>query len=79
MTETKVTAFRFPDELMARIDRYGVNLAAQTGIDLTRAQVVKKLIALALDHVEPEFDEKLKRMAAQHKPEQTKARQQSKK
>ena len=49
MAESKVITFRFPAELIERIDRYGAELSAQTGVELTRTQVVKKLLALGIE------------------------------
>jgi hypothetical protein len=49
MAESKVITFRFPAELIERIDRYGAALSEQAGVELTRTQVVKKLLTIGLD------------------------------
>jgi hypothetical protein len=52
MADSKVIAFRFEPELMQRIDRYAARVSELAGIKQTRAQVVKKLLALGLDAAE---------------------------
>ena len=61
MADSKVVAFRFPPELQERIDRYSARLSARAGVEVTRAQVVKKLITLGLDTAEGEEDTAKKR------------------
>jgi hypothetical protein len=47
---TRQVAFRFPEELVVRLDQYGKRLRAkQRGLDLTRADVVRMLLNQALD------------------------------
>ena len=43
------TAFRFPPLLLKRIDRYRDELSKEISIKLTRAGVVQRLLAQALD------------------------------
>ena len=52
MADSKVVAFRFPPELQQRIDSYAARLSERAGVEVTRAQVVKKLLALGLDAAE---------------------------
>ena len=50
---TTQVAFRFPDRLLARIDRHAKRLArGQAGVRYTRADAVRDLIVRALDLVE---------------------------
>jgi hypothetical protein len=44
-------AFRLPDALIDRLDAYVEQLAAETGISVTRADAVRKLLGIGLDHV----------------------------
>lgn len=46
---TTQTAFRLPDELVARLDAYAAAQSAAIGIDVTRADVVRLLLTDALD------------------------------
>ena len=58
---TTQVAFRFPDRLLARIDRHAKRLAkGQAGVRYTRADAVRDLVLRALDIVEAavEADEK---------------------
>jgi len=54
MTESQVIAFRFPPELVQRIERYSRHLSQLAGVEVPRTRVVLKLLELGLDHVEPE-------------------------
>ena len=54
MADSKVVAFRFPPELQSRIDGYAMRLSKRAGVEVTRAQVVKKLITVGLEVVESE-------------------------
>ncbi len=54
MADSKVVAFRFPPALQDRIDGYAERLSTRAGVEVTRAQVVKKLLALGLDAAEAE-------------------------
>lgn len=51
---TKMTAFRLPEELLARLDAHADRLAKATGLAVTRVDVVKLLLARGLDAVEKE-------------------------
>ena len=61
MVESKVISFRFPDELMERIDGYAAKLSERAGVEVPRSRVVLKLIRIALDQVEAEEKPKRKR------------------
>ena len=52
MPESKVITFRFPPELLARIDRYAAQLSGLAGVEVARTRVVVKLLELGLDQVE---------------------------
>ena len=54
MADSKPWAFRFPPELQERIDRYAARASERAGVEVSRAQVVKKLLALGLEVAEVE-------------------------
>jgi len=54
MAAAKMAAFRLPEEMIGRLDAYAARLSEQTGITITRADVVKKLLGEGLDRVEGE-------------------------
>ena len=43
---------RVPNDIVARINRYGEHLRESTGVELSQAQVVLALLCHALDDVE---------------------------
>jgi len=49
---TQQTAFRLPLELLARIDRHAERLSRSSGNHVTRADVVRALLAKALHEIE---------------------------
>ena len=49
MVKTPVTAFRLPPELLERVDEYAAELASSTGLRVSRAGAVVKLLTDALD------------------------------
>lgn len=50
MTKTTQTAFRLPNDLIERLDRYVDKLNADSpGIELSRADVVRMLLTKGLD------------------------------
>jgi len=49
MVKTPVTAFRLPPELVTRVDEYATKLAQNTGLRVSRAGAVVKLLTFALD------------------------------
>lgn len=52
MAKTTQYAFRLPDELIDRLDAYVAAQAEATGFAVTRADVVKQLLARGLDAVD---------------------------
>ena len=44
----ELTAFRLPEELLKRIDRYAEQLTAQTGIPVQRAEAARQLLEAGL-------------------------------
>ena len=49
MVKTPVTAFRLPPALIERVDEYAAELATTTGLRVSRAGAVIKLLTDALD------------------------------
>jgi hypothetical protein len=47
-------SFRFPDDLIARIDGYGERLAKVTGLQVSRADAIRSLVTRALDAIDAE-------------------------
>ena len=46
-------AFRFPEDLIMRVDRHAERMrAAAPGVDINRADAVRSLLTLALDQIE---------------------------
>jgi hypothetical protein len=43
-----LTAFRLPEELLERIDRYAAQLTTQTGIPVQRAESARQLLEAGL-------------------------------
>jgi hypothetical protein len=54
MPIAKVVPVRIPDPLLARIDAHRERLRKQTGLEPSRSEVVKMLVARGLDAVEAE-------------------------
>jgi hypothetical protein len=54
MVAAKMAAFRLPEELIGRLDEYAEQMSSETGVKITRADVVKKLLMEGLDRVEAE-------------------------
>jgi predicted DNA-binding protein len=52
MADTTQTAFRLPDELLKRLDKYAERLSEADGMAYTRTDVVRKLLTRALNDVE---------------------------
>lgn len=53
MQKAKQVAFRFPEDLVERIDKHVERMrAAAPGVNLGRADAVRSLLTLALDQVE---------------------------
>lgn len=53
MTDSKkMTAFRLEAALLKRLDRYAARMAGETGLPVTRADVVRILLLRGLDAVE---------------------------
>lgn len=50
--EKKMTAFRLEDSLLKRLDKYADRLSKETGLPVTRADVVRLLLVRALDEAE---------------------------
>ena len=48
----KMTAFRLDEALLKRLDRHAARLAEQTGLPVTRADVVRLLLTRGLDEQE---------------------------
>ncbi|MFN2547654.1 MAG: hypothetical protein ABR567_09500 [Myxococcales bacterium] len=53
MTNTPTAAFRLPEQMLERLDLYAQRLSAETGLTVTRTDVVRKLLNEALDRVQP--------------------------
>ena len=58
---SQMTAFRLPVEMVKRIDAHADRLAKLTGLKVSRADVVKMLLARALDGAERDAAELEKR------------------
>lgn len=54
MAATKMVAFRLASDMVKRLDAHAARLAATTGLNVTRADVVKLLLSRGLDVVERE-------------------------
>lgn len=52
MANTTQYTFRLPDELIERLDAYAKRLSEETGIEVNRADVVKRLLTKGLEAVE---------------------------
>lgn len=50
--EKKMTAFRLEGSLLRRLDRYAERLSKETGLPVSRADVVRLLLTRALDGAE---------------------------
>ena len=48
----KMTAFRLDESLLKRLDRYAARMAGETGLPVTRADVVRLLLVRGLDAAE---------------------------
>lgn len=49
MGKTPTSSFRLPSELLERVDEYAAELARNTGLRVSRAGAVVKLLTSALD------------------------------
>ena len=54
----KMTAFRLDEALLKRLDRHAARLAEQTGLPVTRADVVRLLLTRGLEEAEHEQSRK---------------------
>jgi hypothetical protein len=54
MAATKMVAFRLTTDMVKRLDAHAARLKAMTGLEVTRADVVKLLLGRGLDVVERE-------------------------
>jgi hypothetical protein len=52
MANTTQYTFRLPDDLIERLDAYAGRLSEETGIEVNRADVVKRLLTKGLEAVE---------------------------
>ncbi len=55
MPKTPVTGFRLAPELLERVDTYAKALAQATGLPVSRASALAKLLTIALDHEKSQF------------------------
>jgi hypothetical protein len=46
---TKMTAFRFSEDLLRRLEKYAKRLSEETGLPVTRADAVRLLLTKGLD------------------------------
>jgi hypothetical protein len=60
-TTTRMTAFRLDPALLRRLDTHAGRLSKQTGLPCTRADVLRLLLARALDAAEAEFAQRKKK------------------
>jgi hypothetical protein len=51
MTNTPTSGFRLPLELLSQIDLYAERLARETGLNVSRTDAVRKLLAVGLEQV----------------------------
>ncbi|MBE2252865.1 MAG: hypothetical protein IAE78_25255 [Myxococcus sp.] len=61
MANTTQYTFRLPDELIERLDAYAERLSGETGLEVNRADVVKRLLTKGLEAVEKPNQAKRKR------------------
>ena len=58
---TTMTSFRLGTELLARLDLYAERLASQSGVPVSRAAALTKLLTERLDQVQPKAGPKPKK------------------